>query len=168
MAYDVRAIANVVLDRSDRQGAAVTNLSLNKVLYFVHGYFLAHFGKPLIREQPEAWEWGPVYREIYRQFRDFEREPITTRTKRLDFGSGRMVPFDDKPSEIELQYLIPVVDFYVKMPAWKLVELSHLPGSPWEKTWNHSSPSNPGMIIPDEMIESYFKSLSAAKGGGVG
>lgn len=125
MAYDVRAVANVALDRADELAIGVTNLSINKVLYFVHGHFLAHFSRPLVREKLEAWEYGPVYREIYRQFRDFERSPIRTRAKRLDPTSGRMVPFDERPSEDEHSIILPVVDFYLTIPSWKLVELSH-------------------------------------------
>ena len=168
MPYDVRTIANVALDRADELGIGVTNLSINKILYFVHGTFLAHFSTPLIRESVEAWEFGPVYREIYRQFRNFEKTAIRGRAKRLDLASGCMVTFDHRPSPEEYSSMRPVLDFYLRIPAWKLVELSHEPGSPWDQVWNHLSLSNPGMIIPDKLIESHFRQALAAYGGGLG
>jgi uncharacterized phage-associated protein len=157
MSYDVRAIANAVLERASECGIKVTNLSINKILYFVHGHFLAHFSFPLIREPVEAWEFGPVFPEIYRQFREFERTPIKERTKRLDVSSGRMVPFEERIPLEELDRIAPIIDFYLKLPAWKLVELSHEPGSPWHRIWNYSTSSNPGMVIPNEIIDNYFK-----------
>jgi uncharacterized phage-associated protein len=162
--YDVRAVANFVLDRSERAGVGLTNLAINKVLYFVHGNFFAHASRSLIREQPEAWEFGPVYREIYRQFRGFEKKPIATRAKRLDPLSGTMVTFDFEFPHEDLRLAIPIVDFYIRIPVWKLVELSHIPGGPWHQIWNHSSLSNPGMTIPDNLIESYFKSKPPSEG----
>lgn len=54
MAYDVRAIANVVLDRAEHLGISVTNLSINKILYFAHGHFLAHFNKPLASRESRS------------------------------------------------------------------------------------------------------------------
>ena len=45
---DVRAIANLVLDRADEQNLAVTNMALNKVVYFVHCDYLLERGEPLV------------------------------------------------------------------------------------------------------------------------
>ncbi|NBJ09481.1 Panacea domain-containing protein [Microvirga arsenatis] len=157
MAYDVRAIANVVLDRAEHLGISVTNLSINKILYFAHGHFLAHFNKPLLREKAEAWEFGPVYREIYRQFSSFEKKSINARAKKLDVSSGKMVEFSIALPPNELKFIAPVIDFYIRIPAWKLVELSHEPDGPWDRIWNHLSPSNPGMIIPDDLVAEYFR-----------
>ncbi|EPZ76727.1 hypothetical protein M798_03280 [Brucella melitensis ADMAS-G1] len=37
--YDPRAIANLMLDEADRSGIQVTNLALQKLLYFAHSIF---------------------------------------------------------------------------------------------------------------------------------
>lgn len=43
MSYDVRAIANLVLDLAEERGRAISNLSINKIVFFLHAYFLARF-----------------------------------------------------------------------------------------------------------------------------
>ena len=168
MPYDVRAVANVVIDRSQSLGIEVTNLTMNKILFFVHAYHLAHHGAPLIREDAEAWEHGPVYKEIYRQFRGNEDRPIRERPTRLDFKTGGKVPFDDRPDQTDVGLIGAVIDFYLRIPSWKLVEMSHQKGGPWDQTWNHKSPSNPGMIISNETIKAYYRESPTLDGGGFG
>lgn len=161
MAYDVRAIANLVLDQAEDRGITLSNFSLNKVLFFVHGHFIAHFRYPLIREPVEAWEHGPVYREIFRQFKSFERNPISARAVRLDYATGTYVPYNERPTQEEISHISPVIDFYIRVPAPKLYSISHTQGGPWYEVWNHQSLSNPGMIISDSLIEKYFRTMVA-------
>ncbi len=37
----------------------ITNLKLNKLLYYAQGAFLARTGKPLFENNMEAWTYGP-------------------------------------------------------------------------------------------------------------
>jgi uncharacterized phage-associated protein len=67
--YDVRDITNFVLDSADKRGVAITNLSLQKLLYFIHGWFYSIYDEPLIKNKFEAWQYGPVQRVIYDQFK---------------------------------------------------------------------------------------------------
>ena len=47
-------------------GWNITNLSLQKILYFCHLAFLGeNEGKPLFDKNFEAWELGPVLRSVY-------------------------------------------------------------------------------------------------------
>jgi uncharacterized phage-associated protein len=47
------------------------NLRLQKLLYYVQGWHLATFGKPLFPERIEAWRHGPVVRDVYHTFARF-------------------------------------------------------------------------------------------------
>ena len=42
------------------------------------------------------------------------------------------------------------------LPAFKLVDLSHLPNSPWDITFKKGAGN--GQIIPDHLIQDYFSS----------
>ena len=46
-------------------GYQVTNLKLQKTLYYVQGYYLARFGKPLFADEIVNWAYGPVVPEAY-------------------------------------------------------------------------------------------------------
>jgi uncharacterized phage-associated protein len=54
----------------------VTPLMLQKLLYFIQGVYSALFGKYIFKETSEAWQHGPVYRDVYNLFRDFKYNPI--------------------------------------------------------------------------------------------
>ena len=53
----------------------VTPLLLQKLLYFIQGVSYAQQGKPMFKEDCQAWIHGPVYQEVYNLFRDFKFNP---------------------------------------------------------------------------------------------
>jgi uncharacterized phage-associated protein len=57
---DARDIANYVLDLADNVSVAVSNLALQKILFFCHGNFLVHYDLQLFHNPIEAWKFGPV------------------------------------------------------------------------------------------------------------
>lgn len=157
--YDGRAVANYVLDFCERKGLSVTNLSLQKIVYFCHVWSLIDLGKPLIKHKFEAWAFGPVLPYLYREFRSYDRASITGRSTQLDLqdGSQRIVPYD---FDLETKSLLSrVVGFYGRMRAGDLVELSHVAGGPWHTVWNHEGLVNPGMKIDEADIVSFYSKV---------
>jgi uncharacterized phage-associated protein len=61
-------------DNKEREG--ITNLKLQKVLYFAQAYYLAKMGKPLFSDKIEAWEYGPVIPDVYHKFKFKGSDPI--------------------------------------------------------------------------------------------
>lgn len=158
---DGRAIANFILDVCESEKRSVSHLSLQKIAFFCHAWSLTSLGKPLIKHQFEAWQYGPVLQYLYRDFRDFERDPITSRAEKLNPVSGRaeVVPYqlDDETEQL----LRKVIGFYARLSAGTLVELSHVDDGPWHQAWNHSGKVNPGMKIDDISIKNYFSKSRA-------
>jgi len=82
--YDPRAIANLMLDEADRRGWKITNLALQKLLYFAHGIHLTKTKEPLVSGYFEAWQYGPVQpipASIAPVFVTTARKPPMTSTK---------------------------------------------------------------------------------------
>lgn len=156
MPYDGRAVANFVLDKCAERGATVSNLSLQKIVYFCHVWSLIELKSPLIAHRFEAWEYGPVLPYLYREFKGFDRMPISGRATRIDPLSGRneevQYDFDHPTTDL----LTKVVEFYSRLRPGDLVELTHAAGGPWYTVWNHSGAINPGMKISDEQIVSFY------------
>lgn len=158
MAYDPRAVANVVLDVAEANGFAVSNMGLNKILFFSHGWSLGCRTTPLVSTFFEAWRHGPVLPLIYRQFSSFGSKPITSRAFRLDRETGNHIvvvpalnPADEAfVSDMTLRF--GVVDPLI------LSNLSHEAGGPWDQVWNGRAEINPGMAIPNDMIRVFFES----------
>jgi uncharacterized phage-associated protein len=159
--YDARDVANFILDSADRRDLPVTNLALQKLLYFAHGWFFAMFEEPLIRNKFEAWQFGPVQRMLYDQFKSFKDGPITgTRATYIDPETGdqvyRVPDIDPNHAAIIEQ----VLDQYSGYSAGQLVEESHAEDGPWEYVWQQAEDVVfPGMRIPDSMILEHFKRL---------
>lgn len=156
MAYDPRSIANVILDLAEAENVKVTNLSLNKILYFVHAWYLAKNGKPLIDAKIEAWEYGPVIREVYSEFKSFGADPITARAMRFDVDKLQKVLCEDYLSNSDLLFIRDQFSKYGAIGVGKLVSMSHEPGGPWDAVYNQSGRANPGMHISDQLIKAYF------------
>lgn len=156
MAYDGKAIANFVLDTCEKFDRPVSNLSLQKIVYFCHVWSLIELNRPLIKHSFEAWEFGPVLPYLYREFRKFDRSPILSRASTIDPASGASriakYAFDSETAVL----LEKVVSFYSQIRAGDLVELSHAEGGPWDEAWNHAGVVNPGMKIKDDSIVRFY------------
>lgn len=150
--HDVRAVANAVLQLAWSQGREVTNLALNKIIYFLHAGHLHKFGKPLVSAKIEAWDHGPVFREIYHQFKKFGREPIRTLATRLDPGSGSFIDVQVSLTPDELAHVETQATELLKLSPGKLVAMAHVRDGPWYVARFGSGRLNPGVEITDELI----------------
>jgi len=164
MTYDGRAVANYVLDYCERKGRAVSNLPLQKIVYFCHVWSLTKLSRPLIRHSFEAWQHGPVLQYLYREFKEFDSNPIKSRAKKIEPNTGERVfvsyEFDDTTNEL----LEQVVEFYSRLSAYELVALTHVKGGPWDVVWHHGGRVNPGMKIDNgEIVRFYSKAPLAAQ-----
>ena len=130
---DGKAIGNLILDECAERGIVVTNLSLQKLLYFTHAEFLTATERPLIRHNFEAWEYGPVLPYVYREFKSFGADPIVSRAQTLDRFSGEMVLSRHSLSADDLDVCRSAIHFYRAMSASQLVELRQMTVGPRAK-----------------------------------
>jgi uncharacterized phage-associated protein len=152
------------LDRADARGFAISNMALNKVLYFAHAWFLVSLKKSLIIQPFEAWQHGPLVQDVYHSFKKFGDKPITSRATRLDRTTAQYILCESRIEESELALLRDVTDHYAPIPAAKLRGMTHVSNGPWAKVWNYEGASNPGMIIPDASIGEFYRKKFAAAG----
>ena len=160
--YDVRDVANFTLDYADERGVGITNLALQKLLYFAHGWFFAIFDEPLIKNKFEAWKYGPVQRVLYDQFKSLQDKPIKgVRATYIDPLNGKS---KYRPPEISSDHgdvIRAVLQKYERYSAGQLVSESHAEDSPWEFVWQQAEDAiYPGMKIPDALILDHFKRLN--------
>jgi uncharacterized phage-associated protein len=153
---DVRALANVILDRADLQGLEVTNMALNKIAYFVHCDYLVESKEPLVGAKIEAWQHGPVFREIYHEFKRWGDDPIRSRATKVDPYSGEVVTAKVHFGSEEGKYIALLIDRYIRFSAAQLRAISHRDGGPWHAVWGHNGKSNPGMKISNQLILDHY------------
>ena len=69
-------VALAVIDFCNEHGEWLTNLRLQKVLYYCQGWHLGYYGVPLFPERLEAWVHGPACPPVVEQYSRFEHRPI--------------------------------------------------------------------------------------------
>ena len=153
MAYPASVIAYAFVEKGIDEGQFVTQMKLQKMVYFAHGYHLAKYGEPLIDEKFEAWKFGPVVEEIYQTYKLYGSDPIMDtfflpKPPRV----FRYKPLTDSATD--------AVDYTWKvtkhLSATQLSQWSHLDGSPWANVYDPTQSSN---VIPDDEIKAYFEKL---------
>ena len=154
---DVRAIANEVLDYGDELGQPITNMALNKIVYFVHCDYLLEKETSLVSAKIEAWDHGPVFREVYHEFKKWSDTPIKSRANKVDPYSGDVIIASATFGTAEREYIRSLIDRYIRFSAAHLRALSHASNSPWDIVWRHEGQANPGMQISNEMIKDHYK-----------
>ena len=73
MAYPVLSIANKILAygaAANDEGELFSNMKLQKLLYYVQGFHIAVFNRPLFNEDIEAWMYGPVVPAVYEYYQE--------------------------------------------------------------------------------------------------
>jgi uncharacterized phage-associated protein len=155
--YDAREVANFFLDYGALRGMGVTVMSMLKIIYFAHGWHLARYNSPLVKNAFEAWKHGPVVRVVYECFREAGEQPITSRATRLDpvTASSSLVTYSFCQQEAE--FLEQIFRTYSTLHAFRLSDLTHEPGSPWDDVWNGAAGSTtPGMKLSNASIRAHF------------
>lgn len=69
-------VADYLIAASHQHGDPVSNLKLQKLLYYAQAWHLALFDRPLYEEPIQAWVHGPVVYPVYRQYKDWAWQPI--------------------------------------------------------------------------------------------
>jgi uncharacterized phage-associated protein len=152
MRIDVRAVANLVLKTAEQAEIPVTNMAINKIVYFMYVDYLVSFGERLTSAKIEAWKHGPVFRELYSAFNRFGDSPILELATRIDPNTGDKIVCELNLDSNRTEFLKIIAQQLLKLSASRLRNLSHLPGSPWDKVWNHQQLVNVGMEISDDII----------------
>jgi uncharacterized phage-associated protein len=121
----------------------LTNLKLQKILYLAQGKYLGLHGEkhPLFTESIEAWQFGPVVRDVYNVFSECGASPITV----LDIPDNAVtLDLDEEVTE----HLDTGWDGYGIYSASYLVDLTHKQ-DPWMKNYQ---PSTKNTIPVSDMV----------------
>lgn len=163
-ALECSQVANYLLDRFDPIKYNLTNLKINKVVYFLHGYCLAKFERPLIRNHFEAWEYGPVVGNLYHTLKNFGDRPVTKKISYLNYETGEVeeVSFSDVFSRFGNR-LDEVSHNLTKLDVWALVFQTHAEGGAWDEIQKAQSSPKRSTRIPDSLIAEHYRNLVGGK-----
>jgi uncharacterized phage-associated protein len=138
-------VANYFLSRANEsEDSSISNLKLQKLIYYAQGYHLALFDEPFFPEDFEAWTHGPVCPAVYRSYKRFGAGPIVADVK-----------FEpEKFSQAQLELLDEIQEVFGQFSAWKLRDMTH-EDEPWS-----AKESTAGIIEKSAMRAFYKKRLN--------
>ncbi len=119
----------------------VTNLKLQKLLYFAQATYLAKFGRALFSDDIVAWQYGPVVEAVYNKYKKYDNQPIPIPS---EFAEQTI------PEDINL-FVRSIWKSYGNYSANELIALSHK-HSPWIVAYN----SGKGTILSLESIKDFY------------
>lgn len=156
--FDPRSVANLLLDTAEGRSKPLTNLALQKLLYFAHALFLIEAKKPLVLGYFEAWQYGPVHPTVYKAFKVAGDQPIDFRAVKTDLVTGKTIAVAPAESRHVQDLVSRIIDSYGRMTPGRLVEISHAKNGPWDYVVGQGNVSLAfGMKIPDNVIVERFK-----------
>jgi uncharacterized phage-associated protein len=145
--YPAMVIAKWLIAWAEAEDEELSNLKLQKLLYFAQGHHLARDGRPLFDGEIRAWSQGPAVPEVYHAF-----------------GHGLIELPDSDPFQWEqvdpgtAEFLGQIWNTYGGYSAGRLREMTR--DEPWRRAWRGSD-EHGGVIAPGDM-QRYFRQLAAA------
>lgn len=155
--YPVRDVSHYIIVYSNKKDYGVSNLKLQKLLYFVQAFFLINDCPPCFDEKIEAWDFGPVVPEIYREYKRYGGMDIPTIDYYVKFDKKNIwnterIYYEDIISDDDKEMIQAVVDKFAHCSATFLVNLTHNQ-DPWINAYVNGQRDE----ITKEDIKRYFE-----------
>ncbi len=141
---DIIALSQYVVRQFSQQSCGdITPMKLQKLLYYIKVWTLVA-RQDLVRADFEHWEYGPVNREVYnfyKQYQSLAIDPSQIEDVAINKSEKDLVDF--------------IVENYIGFDAFTLSAMTHTE-EPWKQTQSNN-------VILDELIKSYYCQQSFAK-----
>lgn len=141
---DALTLAKYIVTKCTTDHCPISNLQLQKILYYVQVYSLKNTGEPMFSDEIEAWKFGPVVRNVYNYYCGFGSLPI-----KIKYDLSLML---DIPRDLQNNIDNIVKEKREKKP-WDLVEDTHAEGKPWSRIFRNGQGNK--TVIPKEIIRIY-------------
>lgn len=134
---NVLSLSNHIISRFEEKNQIITNLKLQKILYYVQGYFFRKFDKEAFPEEIYCWQYGPVVPIAYYEYNIFGSKPLTS-------VNGYAIELTLEESEV----IEKIIAKCQKIASSSLVDKTHSE-TPWKNAFS-------GQIITKQAIKKYF------------
>ena len=140
--YRAMDVAEYIVSKCSRERHQISNLQLQKILYYIQRHFLQNQRRALFVDDIEAWRYGPVVSDVYYRF--------------SGFGVMTIYYTQLNPTHIsaeDLSIINKIVDEKRILNPWSMVDDTHKPGKAWDMIYRGGIGNKD--IIPKELIASY-------------
>ncbi len=143
------AVANQFIQLGIADGRPVDPMKLQKLVYIAEGWSLVKRHETFLRENVEAWPYGPVVPQLYTTFKSYRAANID-RPCILPPHSPALETGDDV-------LIREVWEQYRGLTAIELSMMTHEQGSAWDLARKAADPSDASPVIPPAFIRDEFQ-----------
>lgn len=137
MWYNANEIARYMITECFKRNILVSNLKLQKMLYFVWVDFYKKTGRKLFLDEFCAWQLGPVIPTVYYEYCSYAGRPIAEY-------------YNTNISSSDEALLNNIIMRYANVSANKLVSITHEKGSAWDTVYKDGKGNR--NVIPFDLI----------------
>lgn len=146
---EAKDVADYLLVAARQRGELLTNLKLQKLLYYAQAWFLVIHKKPLFEDDFQAWVHGPVLPAQYGRFKRFKWNPITLK----DIEEPKL------PAKVS-KHLGAILDVFGTETAIALECMTHAE-APWRDARKGLAPNEASNeVIPKESMRVFYQAMA--------
>lgn len=125
--YTAKQVANYVIEYGLKNNIAISNLKLQKLLYFIWIDYYKQTKSFLFDDSFEAWKFGPVIPDVYYDYCIFGGFSIPWADENIKSG----ICAADK------NIIASTIDRFKNTSVSNMVEKTHQPNKPWDITYRN-------------------------------
>lgn len=136
-------VAEYFLWKAKESGSFLSNLKLQKLVYYAQAWHLANFRSPLFNERIEGWVHGPVVAELYQKYKIFSYNPILVKGLREPSLSIKITSYLDEVAKVYFAHDALTLEIMThNEEPWKLSRRGLSPQKNGNKEITHASMKN--------------------------
>lgn len=146
--YNALSVAKFVVDYCNQQNQGISNLKLQKVLYYIQAEFLVATAThaPCFSDTIEAWDFGPVVPAVYHHYKIYGSANIPSNS------NDPWLPLYQKINTNDQHMIISMINATAPYSASQLVQFTHSQ-VPWKEAYVRGQ-NNP---ISNKAIRDFFE-----------
>ena len=153
--YKAIQIANEFIKLGKKDGIRdLSNLKLQKLVFFAHSIMLGDYDRPLVDEDFHAWKLGPVVYDLYATLLSFCSKQ---KWNRKHYFSEEIPDVESITDQEALTAIHDVWEVCGSFKPSQLVRMTHLPGTPWSNVYESSGDD---AVISNTQIRDYMRRSS--------
>lgn len=155
--YNALDICRYIINYSNDKNYDISNLKLQKLLYFIQVYFLIETEKPCFYNKIEAWDFGPVIPIAYNEYKQYASTHIPYIKQYIEYDknsiwNSKRVDYNNNIISNDDKYLInAVVDKLANYTATDLVNITQ-----HQKPWVNAYKPYTHNKITNQSLYEYF------------
>lgn len=155
---DSKLLAEYIIMDCNRKKIPISNMKLQKIVFYCQAYHIAYYGETLIDGHFEAWKHGAVLPSLYREYKVYKSDNI------LIYDEQRFHDLKNQFNEYLLSFLSKILTIFGEMSPSEIRRKNHSE-LPWLEARRGYAPNeNCHEVINENTMYSFYSSLLKIEG----